>query len=181
MSRKSIKKFIESIGATCKNWQWSWSFINEQNRSIIFGGWTNRHNEGPSNLIFSQEWEFKNGSKRIKGYAQSKEHIRLIEEEGFKLLTFPRKSVGGRCTLLSCGNSLAGVALVPKLQLCRSLRGFVAILAPDMADIPLDTPNIAQDNAPNIAKNIPDILNTPFAVSLFKRHQLQYFFHRYLF
>ena len=89
MSRTSRKKFIESIGATCKNWQWSWSFINEQNRSIIFGEWTNRHNEGPNNLIFSQEWEFKNGSKRNKGYAQSKEHIRLIEEEGFKLLTFP--------------------------------------------------------------------------------------------
>ena len=48
----------------------------------------NRQAEGPTNLIFSQEWEFKNG-KRNKGYAQSKEHIRLIEEEGFKLLTFP--------------------------------------------------------------------------------------------
>lgn len=48
----------------------------------------NRQVEGPTSLIFSQEWEFKNG-KRNKGYAQSKEHIRLIEEEGFQLLTFP--------------------------------------------------------------------------------------------
>lgn len=35
----SRKKFIESHGATCKNWNWSWSFINDAEKFIIFGAW----------------------------------------------------------------------------------------------------------------------------------------------
>lgn len=33
------KAFIKSEGATCKNWTWSWSFVNHQERKIIFGAW----------------------------------------------------------------------------------------------------------------------------------------------
>jgi 5-methylcytosine-specific restriction protein A len=32
------KTFIESQGATCQNWQWSWSFINAKEKFIIFAG-----------------------------------------------------------------------------------------------------------------------------------------------
>ncbi len=28
------KQFIESQGATCKNWTWSWSFVNEKEKTI---------------------------------------------------------------------------------------------------------------------------------------------------
>jgi len=71
------KQFMQSIGATCNNWQWSWSFINEAESIIIFGHW-DIHKDG---LIFSEEW---------KGNAsnQSREHIRLIEEDSFRLATF---------------------------------------------------------------------------------------------
>ncbi|CFR13236.1 Uncharacterised protein [Yersinia kristensenii] len=31
--------FIKSLGATCKNWTWSWSFIDDVNKKIIFGAW----------------------------------------------------------------------------------------------------------------------------------------------
>lgn len=86
----SRKEFIESVGATCKNWQWSWSFINETKRFIIFGAW-DRNTEGQKTLIFSDDWKFNALGKQNQGYKQSRDHIRLIEEDGFKLMTFPMK------------------------------------------------------------------------------------------
>jgi 5-methylcytosine-specific restriction protein A len=86
----SRKKFIESVGATCKNWQWSWSFINEAQRFIVFGAW-DRNTEGQQTLIFSEDWKINAHGKQNQGYNQSREHIRLIEEDGFKLMTFPMK------------------------------------------------------------------------------------------
>lgn len=78
MTKLSRKKFIESEGAICANWQWSWSFINQKEKFIIFGEW----DSNVDGLIFSEDWKGK-GSK------QSREHIRLIEEEGYQLKTFP--------------------------------------------------------------------------------------------
>lgn len=84
----SRKKFIESHGATCQNWFWSWSFINEKERFIIFGSW-DIFDEGHFTLIFSDDWEISRKGRKQAGYSQSREHIRLIEEEGFQLKTFP--------------------------------------------------------------------------------------------
>jgi 5-methylcytosine-specific restriction protein A len=82
------KQFIESQGATCKNWTWSWSFINEPEKFIIFGAW-DVYDNGNSTQIFSEGWvRSQRGSKSL-GYPQSREHIRLIEEEGYQLKTFP--------------------------------------------------------------------------------------------
>jgi 5-methylcytosine-specific restriction protein A len=83
----SRKQFIESQGATCRNWQWSWSFINEKDKVIIFGAW-DRLTEGNISLIFSDEWRILKDRKQA-GYDQSREHIRLIEEEEYQLKTFP--------------------------------------------------------------------------------------------
>jgi 5-methylcytosine-specific restriction enzyme A len=77
------RAFIESQGATCKNWQWSWSFINEAKRIVIFGAW-DRDTIGKRTKIFSEEWTGP-------GYSQSREHIRLIEEQGYELRTFPMR------------------------------------------------------------------------------------------
>ena len=71
------KQFVLSQGATCQNWQWSWSFINKSKKLIIFGLW----DSNKDGLIFSKRWK-GNGSN------QSIEHIRLIEEEGYKLKIF---------------------------------------------------------------------------------------------
>ena len=81
------KQFIESQGATCKNWTWSWSFINESKRLIIFGAW-DRYTNGKIAMILSEDWAERRGHKQA-GYDQSREHIRLIEEEGYRLKTFP--------------------------------------------------------------------------------------------
>ncbi|MCX6049770.1 MAG: HNH endonuclease, partial [Chloroflexi bacterium] len=85
----SRKQFIESQGATCRNWQWSWSFINEKDKLIIFGAW-DVHTHGNTTLIFSEEWQTL-ADKKQSGYKQSKEHIHLIEEKGFQLKTFQMK------------------------------------------------------------------------------------------
>lgn len=82
------KHFIESQGATCRNWTWSWSFINEKERIVIFGAW-DRHTEGSTSLIMSDDWQVSSKGRKQPAYEQSREHIRLIEEEGYQLKTFP--------------------------------------------------------------------------------------------
>lgn len=93
------KQFIQSHGATCRNWTWSWSFINEDEKFIIFGEW-DVNQAGSMSLIFSEEWQSGWSGHRNAAYPQSREHIKLIEEEGYRLLTFPMiysqaKSEGG--------------------------------------------------------------------------------------
>ncbi len=84
------KQFIESHGATCRNWTWSWSFINEKEKIIIFGAW-DLYTEGNLSVILSDDWEKNRNGKKPAGFEQSKEHIRLIKEEGYQLKTFPIK------------------------------------------------------------------------------------------
>lgn len=84
----SRKQFLESHGATCRNWTWSWSFINEAERTIIFGAW-DKHDTGNRSLILSEDWQRSRRGRKSSGYLQSREHIRLIEEEGYSLKTFP--------------------------------------------------------------------------------------------
>ncbi|HBB96341.1 MAG TPA: HNH endonuclease [Blastocatellia bacterium] len=82
------KQFIESQGATCRNWRFSWSFINESKKIIIFGAW-DKTQSGKKSLILSEEWKISRKGRKQPAYAQSREHIRLAEEEGYRLMTFP--------------------------------------------------------------------------------------------
>ncbi len=84
------KQFIESQGATCRNWNWSWSFINESERLILFGAW-DRFTQGKTEMILSEEWRTNGRGRKNRGYDQSREHIRLVEEENYQLMTFPMK------------------------------------------------------------------------------------------
>lgn len=83
------REFIESHGATCSNWTWSWSFVNHAQRFVIFGAW-DAHTEGNRTLILSREWEIRRGRKRA-AFGQSLEHLRLVQEEGYALRTFSMK------------------------------------------------------------------------------------------
>lgn len=89
-TNRSRKAFIESHGATCRNWTWSWSFVNESTRTVIFGAW-DRFSSGNRSLILDEAWATTSAGKRSASFAQSREHIRLVEEDGFSLLTFPLK------------------------------------------------------------------------------------------
>lgn len=87
--RISRRKFIESLGATCANWTWSWSFVNHDRRLVIFGAW-DAYSTPEGDLIMSENWRFNERlQKQNSGYSQSREHLRLIEEEGYSLATFP--------------------------------------------------------------------------------------------
>jgi len=88
--KQSRREFIESLGATCQNWQWSWSFVNPAERFVVFGAW-DIHTAGRHSLILSGKWRAKNTGRKNPGYAQSREHIRLVAEEGYSLKTFPMK------------------------------------------------------------------------------------------
>ena len=84
----SRRQFLESHGATCRNWAWSWSFINETEKTIIFGAW-DKNQAGNRALILSEDWEISRLGRRLPGYAQAREHIRLVEQDGYSLKTFP--------------------------------------------------------------------------------------------
>jgi len=84
----SRRQFIESQGATCSNWNWCWSFINEAKRLIIFGAW-DINTKGKMAMILSDEWQTSDQGRRTPGYPKSLEHIRLIQEENYRLMTFP--------------------------------------------------------------------------------------------
>lgn len=85
MSRRA---FIESVGATCSNWQWSWSFVNHAERFVIFGAW-DRNTSGRRCLILSGKWKTRATGQKNQSYPQSLEHIRLVVEDGYTLKTFP--------------------------------------------------------------------------------------------
>ena len=84
----SRKEFIQSQGATCRNWTWSWSFINKEKKLIIFGAW-DTHIEGQRTRIFDEQWEYNYAGRKNPAYQESLEHIRLIENSGYTLMTFP--------------------------------------------------------------------------------------------
>ena len=68
------KQFIQSRGATCRNWTWSWSFINHDEQFVIFGTWdTEREKERA--VILREEWEFSASHKKTtRLYAGHRTH-----------------------------------------------------------------------------------------------------------
>jgi 5-methylcytosine-specific restriction protein A len=82
------KQFIQSHGASCRNWTWSWSFVNHERHFVIFGAW-DQLAEGRKELILTEDWQINRRGRKNTGYNQSREHIRLVEESGYKLFTFP--------------------------------------------------------------------------------------------
>ncbi len=82
------KQFIKSHGGTCDNWTWSWSFVNHEKRFVIFGAW-DRFSDGKKEMILTQDWQINRGGRKSPGYSQSREHIRLVEEDAYELYTFP--------------------------------------------------------------------------------------------
>lgn len=81
------KQFIQSQGATCKNWKWSWSFISHDRQIVIIGAWDSEREQGRA-VILREEWEFSAKNKKLPGYRQAIEHFRYVTDEGYDLYTF---------------------------------------------------------------------------------------------
>lgn len=82
------KQFIQSHGATCANWNWSWSFVNDAERFVIFGIWKQFDNDSDG-LILAKDWDVSPKGRRQPGYPQALEHLALVREQGYQLYTFP--------------------------------------------------------------------------------------------
>lgn len=82
------REFIESRGASCKNWRWSWSFVNESERFVIFGAWEHL-TDAKRTLILSDDWKRASSGKRSPGFFESREHLKLVAQHGYRLFTFP--------------------------------------------------------------------------------------------
>lgn len=83
------KQFIQSHGATCRNFTWSWSFVNHDKKMVIFGAW-DVQKEQERSVILRELWKSKVVDGRTRknlGYIQAIEHIQLIAE-GYDLFTF---------------------------------------------------------------------------------------------
>lgn len=80
-----------SHGATCKNWNWSWSFINEEKRQIYIGAWEGDE-VGSHSLIFSENWRINGKGRKNNAYGQTSEHLSLVEHEEYSLFIFKMKA-----------------------------------------------------------------------------------------
>jgi 5-methylcytosine-specific restriction protein A len=80
---------MKSQGATCRSWTWSWSFVNAKDKIVIFGAW-DKHTKGSKALILDEAWARSYAGRVKPGYEESRDHIRLVEEEGYTLKTFPQ-------------------------------------------------------------------------------------------
>lgn len=89
------KQFIQSKKATCANWNWSWSFVNHEERIVIFGAW-DYHAAPNSYRILHDDWEFSAKGRRQPGYSQAIEHVKLVRDEGYALMTFTMYSAVDR-------------------------------------------------------------------------------------
>jgi len=82
------KKFIESHGAHCQNWRWSWAFINSDERSIISGAW-DLYQKGEVYLILADSWEFHPiTGRRSPAYREALEYLKMVENGGYRLSIF---------------------------------------------------------------------------------------------
>ncbi|MBL8049647.1 MAG: HNH endonuclease [Anaerolineales bacterium] len=64
--------------------------MNHKEKIVIFGAW-DRFTKGNMTLIFSEDWNINSKGRKRPGFSQSREHIQLIEEKGYKLKTFAMK------------------------------------------------------------------------------------------
>ena len=82
------QSYLEGLGFECRNWRNSWSFVNHEEKIVAFGAWVDQTN-GNRSRILAEDWEVDSNSHRKNpGYSQGREHIRLIEENGYKLKLF---------------------------------------------------------------------------------------------
>ncbi len=86
----SRRNFIENNGATCNNWRSSWSFVNHNEKRVIFGAWE-VEKDGSLSRILATDWQFDKIGRTKSAYNQALEHIRLVKDEDYQLMTFPIK------------------------------------------------------------------------------------------
>ncbi len=94
----SRTEFLKNQGFTCGSkqgvepWQQSWSFVNTNKRLVAFGAWvpdlSTNHHEKKLEILSTKKESHNSKVRRKFGYTQAIKHIKLIEQEGYKLKIF---------------------------------------------------------------------------------------------
>lgn len=82
------EEFLRSVGAKSTNKYWSWSAINEDEKLVIFGAW-DVHTKDGREMILSEDWRISEKGKKQPGYTDAYRNLRLVEEKGYQLKTYP--------------------------------------------------------------------------------------------
>lgn len=62
--------------------------MNHAERFVIFGAW-DRFTDGKMEMVLTEDWRINRRGRKSPGFDQSREHIRLVEEDKYRLFTFP--------------------------------------------------------------------------------------------
>lgn len=84
-------KFARSMGAEPHNPYNAWSYINHEERFVLFGVWADGEVNDRQH-IFSSTWKENAKGKKPASYAPSLRHLEYILEEGYELRTFRQYS-----------------------------------------------------------------------------------------
>jgi 5-methylcytosine-specific restriction protein A len=80
------KQFIDSVGGD-SSWSYAWSFLRPATNTVIFAAWDVLTDNGVAEIL-CQDWERESSGKFSGKFTRSREHIRLVEEEGWELQVF---------------------------------------------------------------------------------------------
>ena len=83
----SRRTFIQSHGATCRNWAWSWAFIDQAKEIVIFGAWDINTSGGVAKIL-DERWERSAAGRRNPAYPEALEYLGLVESGAYRLMTF---------------------------------------------------------------------------------------------
>lgn len=80
------EEFLNSVGAKSANKYWSWSAVNEDEKTVIFGAW-DVHTKNGREMILSEDWRLSKKGKKQPGFTDAYRNLQLIEE-GYQLKTY---------------------------------------------------------------------------------------------
>ncbi len=129
------KELVESVGGNY-DWAFAWSFDRKATKTVIFPAWDVYTDSGVAKIL-SESWNRTANGGASGKYTRAREHIRLVEEEGWELQIFEQIKGGEHDT----GAWKIG-SIVPTLKKC----GLVKIGEDWLAvDPEVDTPQIAEE------------------------------------
>lgn len=83
----SRQKFRESLDASCRNPQWSWSWVNHNKKAVYFGA-SDVHEKGEAQLILGFDWRQNKKGRASAAYPEAVENIELVLNKNYSLHTF---------------------------------------------------------------------------------------------
>lgn len=84
---RSRQQFLESLDARCKNFRWSWSWVNHTARNVYFGA-SNVDENGDTQLILGFDWERNRKGRKNPAFDEAVENIKLVLDKSYSLHTF---------------------------------------------------------------------------------------------